>query len=133
MPKCPRNQRPRSAPPGPGAPAGAANDSTDRLVARIGTGELDGQLPALIDAINQRARILGDLQLRQSLARLSVGARVRLNSTVSPRYLQGQCGEVHDIDGDHVAVCLDTPTGRFTSGHIRCSPLSLEPIAKTGT
>ncbi len=133
MPKRPRNQRQRSAPPRPAATAGAANASTDRLVARIGNGELDDQLPALIDAINQRARTVSDLQLRHSLAQLSVGARVRLNSTVSPRYLQGQCGEVHDIDGDHVVVCLDTPTGRFKSGHIRCSPLSLERIAETGT
>jgi hypothetical protein len=126
MPKRPRNQRQRSAHPRPAAPASAANASTDLLVARIGNGngELDGQLPALIDAINQRARTLSDLQLRDSLAQLSVGARVRINSTVSPRYLQGQCGEVHDIDGDHVVVCLDTPTGRFTSGHIRCAPLS---------
>lgn len=67
------------------------------------------------------------------MAQLSIGARVRLNGTVSPRYLQGQRGEVHEIDGNHVVVCLDAPLGRFTSGHVRCSPLSLERIDEAGT
>ena len=85
-----------------------------------------------MDTPSPGARVLADLKLRQSLARTSVGARVRLNANVNPRYLQGQHGEVHDIDGEHVVVCLDVPVGRFTSGHIRCSPLSLD-IEETAT
>ncbi len=124
MAKRSRNHRTGSVPTA--IPGAAGNDSADRLIARIRDGQLDGQLPALIDVINQRARVLAGLKLRQSLARISVGARVRLNANVNPRYLQGQHGEVHDVDGEHVVVCLDVPVGRFTSGHIRCSPLSLD-------
>ena len=129
MAKRSRTHRQRSFAP----PTMAANDSTDKIVTRTREGLLDAELPALIDAINQRAHTLSERQLRNSLAQLSVGTRVRLNATVSPRYLQGQCGEVHDIDGDHIVVCLDAPVGRFTSGHVRCSPLSLEVINGTGT
>ncbi|MFN2503665.1 MAG: hypothetical protein ABR540_05430 [Acidimicrobiales bacterium] len=58
---------------------------------------------------------------------------MRLNHTLSPRYLHGCCGEVHDIDGDHVVVCLDVPVGRFSSGHVRCYPLALERISPADT
>lgn len=110
MAKGHRNHRTGSVPT---ATPGAGAHSAEGLIARIRDGQLDGQLPVLIDAINQRARVLADLQLRQSLARISVGARVRLNTNVNPRYLQGKHGEVHDIDGEHVVVCLDVPVGRF--------------------
>ena len=78
-------------------------------------------------------RTVENLRTRRALAQLSVGTRVRLNNTVSPRYLHGCCGEVHDIDGEHVVVCLDVPVGRFSSGHVRCSPLALERISAIGT
>ncbi|MEW6476974.1 MAG: hypothetical protein AB1679_32355 [Actinomycetota bacterium] len=134
MAKRSRHQRHHWA-TGPSAtsPTDAPDTSTERLVARIRDGHLDTELPALIDAINERVRILDELQTHRSLAQLSVGTRVRLNDAVSPRYLQGQCGEVHDINDDHVVVCLDTPVGRFTSGHIRCSPRVLERIDDSGT
>lgn len=113
---------------------GTADTPIASLVARIGSGQLDADLPVLIDAINARVRIVADLRTRQALvAQLSVGTRVRLNHTVSPRYLHGCHGEVHDIDGDHVVVCLDVPVGRFTSGHVRCSALALERTGPTGT
>lgn len=120
--------------PVPAAAGGTDHDtSIAGVVARIGSGALDAELPGLIDAINARVRTVADLRTRQALARLSVGARVRLNRTVSPRYLHGCCGEVHDIDGDHVVVCLDVPVGRFSSGHVRCSPLALEQIGPAET
>jgi hypothetical protein len=131
MAKRSRNQPHRPVPARAGS--GDDNDSTERLIARIRDGHLDSQLPALIDVINQRARTLSNLQVRRSLAQLSVGTRVRLNSNVKPRYLQGQSGEVHELDGEQVVVCLDAPVGRFTSGHIRCSPLSLERVDESRT
>lgn len=110
-----------------------ADSDTASLPARIGSGQLDADLPALIDAINARLRAIEDSRTRQALAQLSVGTRVRINDTVSPRYLHGCCGEVHDIDGNHLVVCLDVPVGRFSSGHVRCSPLAVERIRPAGT
>ena len=54
MAKRSRNHRAGSVPTT--IPGAAGNDSADRLIARIRDGQLDGQLPALIDVINQRAR-----------------------------------------------------------------------------
>lgn len=103
------------------------------VLARIRCGALDAELPGLMDAIDARLQTVAALTSRRVLAVLSVGTRVRLNHTVSPRYLHGCCGEVHDIDGDHIVVCLDEPVGRFSSGHVRCSPLALELIGPAGT
>jgi hypothetical protein len=129
MAKPSRRNRPRpTAGPPVNTPRAIPDISAETLAARIRDGHLDAELPALIEAINQRLLILEERRTRQALAQLSIGTRVRINDTVKPRYLQGQHGEVHDIDGEHIVVCLDTPTGRFTSGHIRCSPLALEPI-----
>ena len=120
-------------PPPESTSDGAADTPIATLVARIGSGQLDAGLSVLIDAINARVRIVVDLRTHEALAQLTVGTRVRLNHTVSPRYLHGCHGEVHDIDGDHVVVCLDVPVGRFTSGHVRCSPLALERTGPAGT
>lgn len=118
----------------PAAPDGTDDDTgIVGVVARISSGALDAELPRLIDAINARVQTVTDQRTRQALAQLSVGARVRLNHTVSPRYLHGCCGEVHDIDGDHIVVCLDVPVGRFSSGHVRCSPLALDRIGPADT
>jgi hypothetical protein len=53
------------------------------------------------------------------------------NNQVTPQYLRGTTGEIHELADNLVTVCLDTPVGKFTSGHIRCSPEMLEPIKGT--
>jgi hypothetical protein len=60
-------------------------------------------------------------------SQLHVGGRVTIGATAQPKYLRGQTGEVHEIDGDMAVVCLDTPVGRFTSGHVRCPVELLVP------
>ncbi len=114
-------------------PDGVGDSSIASVVERIGSGLLDAELPVLMDAIDTRLQTVADLRSRQVLAQLSVGTRVRLNQLVSPRYLHGRRGEVHDIDGDHIVVCLDEPVGRFSSGHVRCPPLALELTGPTET
>ena len=131
MAKRSRNQRHHAGPPTTGS-EGAAADRTGALVTRIRGGDLEGELAELIVAINQRARALSDLQVRQSLARLSVGARVRLTATVSPRTSRASAVRC-TRSGDQLVVCLDAPVGRFTSGHIRCSPVNLDLIDGTRT
>ena len=63
-----------------------------------------------------------------TLQRLSVGGRVRIDGHASRRYLQGRTGTIHQIEHQTVTICLDTGTGRFTDGHINCSPRVLHPI-----
>jgi len=62
------------------------------------------------------------------LERLAVGDRVRVDGHVAPGYLQGRTETIHEIDHSTVTVCLDTPVGRFTDGHIACNPRVLHPI-----
>lgn len=101
------------------------------LVAAIRDGTLDDDLPDLVDAINdRRARTEAD-QTRRALQRLHLGDRVRLDRHVRPKYLQNATGTIHQIDTTTVVVKLHTPTGRFTDGHINCSPRALHPITDT--
>jgi hypothetical protein len=100
----------------------------DALVAAIHAGRLDEDLPALVDAITERRARTEIEQTRRALQALSVGTRVRLDQHVRPRYLQGATGTIHQIDRTTVIVSLDTPVGRFTDGHINCSPRVLQPI-----
>jgi hypothetical protein len=117
----------------PETPTAGSDTNENTLIDRIRHGHLDHDLPALIEAINHRIRVLNDLRTSQALARLSVGTRVRVNGPVSPRYLQGQSGEIHEINTNRVLVCLDKPVGRFTDGHISCSPIILERIDSPAT
>ena len=129
MGKASRQRRPRPpialTPPNPSADD---HDRIDRLVSRITTGDLDADLDELIAAINDRVRALDTLRTTRARQRLHQGDRVRLTDNVKPRYLIGRTGEIHEINDDYIVVCLDHPVGRFTSGHIRCAPTSLEPL-----
>ncbi len=115
-------------------PRSSAISTPGRLVAspsvaeQVRQGLLDDLLPELIDAINARTAELARLRTERALERLSVGSRVVISGEAKPQYLRGQSGEVHEIDGDVVVVCLDTPVGRFTSGHVRCPPGLLVPL-----
>lgn len=111
----------------------ATGPTHDDLAGRVLSGELDTELPVLIEAINRRWKIIQDQRTATAMATLRVGDRVRIGHDVSPQYLHGRHGEVHQIDHDHVVVCLDTPVGRFKSGHVRCPPTALEraEVSKT--
>ena len=105
----------------------------DALVAAIRDGRFDDDLPALVDAINERRQRSERDLTRRALQHLSVGTRVRLDEHVRPKYLQRATGTIHQIDGTTVVVSLDTPAGRFTDGHISCSPRVLHLIPKEKT
>lgn len=63
-----------------------------------------------------------------ALAGLCVGDQVRINHTISPRYLHRMQGSVVAIDDERATVCLRRPVGRFHSGEIRCPPLTLDKL-----
>jgi len=94
----------------------------------IADGELDHHLSALADAINARRQLLHTVKAATALAQLCVGDEVRINHTVTPKYLRGIHGRVIDLDDDGATVCLHRPVGRFTSGHVRCPPLALDRL-----
>ncbi|MGH9047645.1 MAG: hypothetical protein ACRDVW_10085 [Acidimicrobiales bacterium] len=115
--------------PTPALPARAVTPPpAETILAAIEAGQLDDQLPALGEAINDRNRRIAADRTRRALEQLAVGQRVRLDGHISPRYLQGRTGTIHRIDRSTVTVCLDTPVGRFTEGHISCSPRVVHPV-----
>ena len=103
--------------------------TAESLARRIRDGGYDNRLTDLADAINDRAQTLRDERNEQARRHLHVGCRVRILDNVKPLYLVGQVGEIHEIDHDHVIVCLDNPIGKFTDGHIQCTPTNLEPLS----
>jgi hypothetical protein len=110
--------------PRPAAPP----DLVQAVVEVIARGELDSELGVLSAVITQRARLLATAQAVTTLANLRVGDRVRINHHAKPNYLHGQPGTVTGWAGQNIAVQLDQPVGRFTTGQLRCPPLILEPL-----
>ncbi|MCA1697498.1 MAG: hypothetical protein LC790_00750, partial [Actinobacteria bacterium] len=107
----------RSALPAPPSVAPPAADPERLLLDAIADGELDHSLSALADAINARRHLLHTVKAATALAQLCVGDEVRINHTVTPKYLRGIRGRVIDLDDDGATVCLHRPVGRFTNGH----------------
>jgi hypothetical protein len=126
----PTNTQQRAALPAPRPASGPqpAADPDRLLLNAIADGELDHSLHALADAVNARRHLLHTLKAATALAQLCVGDEVRINHTVSPRYLHGVHGRVVDLEDDTATVCLHRPIGRFKSGHVRCPPLALDRL-----
>lgn len=122
----PTSPKHRAALPPPRPPPAADPDRL--LLDAIADGELDHSLQALADAINARRHLLHTVKAATALAQLCVGDEVRINHTVTPKYLHGICGRVIDLDDDTATVCLHRPVGRFKSGHVRCPPLALDRL-----
>jgi hypothetical protein len=122
----PTSPKHRAALPAPRPPP--ATDPDRLLLDAIADGELDHSLHALADAINARRHLLHTVKAATALAQLCVGDEVRINHTVTPKYLHGICGRVIDLDDDTATVCLHRPVGRFKSGHVRCPPLALDRL-----
>lgn len=114
-------------PPRPGA------EPVDRerlLLEAIAAGELDAHLTALGDAVHARHRLVQTVRAATALAGLCVGDQVRINHTISPRYLHGLRGEIIELDDERATVCLHRPVGRFHTGEIRCPPLTLDKLPR---
>ena len=98
------------------------------LIGLIATGGLDEHLPTIQAAIGERHHHRQRAQSNQAAAWIEIGDRVRLGHDIRPLYLHGATGTVTGWAGQRVVVQLDEPTGRFTTGQIRCPPLGLEPL-----
>lgn len=117
---------------GPGAPTPrpAPAEPERLLLEAIANGELDDHLTALGDAIHARHHLVHTIQAATALAGLCVGDQVRINHTISPRYLHGLQGRVVAVDDERATVCLHKPVGRFHTGEIRCPPLTLDKLPR---
>ncbi len=100
------------------------------LLDAIANGQLDEHLTALADAVHARHHLLHTVRSATALAELCVGDEVRINHTISPRYLQGLHGTIIELDDERATVCLHRPVGRFHTGEIRCPPLTLQKLAR---
>jgi hypothetical protein len=98
------------------------------IAAAIAAGSLDGGIPVLIDAINDRNAVIARLRYEEARERIVLNGRVRIKDSATPQYLRGLVGEVHGFAGDRVIVCLGEPVGKFKSGHVECAPELLEPL-----
>lgn len=127
QPQLPAPPATQATPPPP-PPAPAASERS--LLEAIANGELDEHLSALADAVGGRHHLLQTVRSATALAELCVGDGVRINHTISPRYLRGLHGTIIDLDDERATVCLHRPVGRFHSGEIRCPPLTLDKLAK---
>ena len=124
----PTSPKQRAALPAPRSGPQPAADPECLLLDAIADGELDHHLAALANAIDARRHLLHTLKAATALAQLCVGDEVRINHTVTPKYLHGIRGRVIDLDDDSATICLHRPVGRFTSGHVRCPPLALDRL-----
>jgi hypothetical protein len=123
--------QPGAAGPSAGTPSsGPTGDPERSLLNAIAAGELDHHLTALADAVHARRHLLNTVRSATALAELCVGDVVRINHTVSPRYLHGAHGTIVEVDDRTATVQLQRPVGRFRSGQVRCPALALDRIPR---
>ncbi|NMR32518.1 hypothetical protein [Crystallibacter degradans] len=114
--------------PDPAGSPGANAYEIRMLIGLIATGGLDEHLPAIQAAIGERHRHRQRAKSNQAAAQIEIGDRVRLGHDIRPLYLHGATGTVTGWAGQSAVIQLDEPTGRFTTGQIRCPPLGLQPL-----
>ena len=59
------------------------------LFGAVASGQLDGDLPNLIDVVNHRMKTMAQKRRTAALARVALHDRVRIGNTVKPQYLRG--------------------------------------------
>lgn len=115
--------------PAPTPVTAAHTAPVDAILDRVAAGDLDAHLTAIAEAIRARFDLLQAVNAAKALAQLEIGDRVRINHHATPRYLHGVHGTIVHLDEQSAVVCVHRPTGRFTSGEIRCPPLVLDRLA----
>jgi hypothetical protein len=104
-----------------------------QLLDAIVAGELDEHLVAIADAIHARRELLHTVSSAAAIAQLCVGDTVMLNSTVRPRYLMHELAMITELDEHWVTLRLARTVGRFRDGELRCPPLAIRKVERTGS
>jgi len=102
----------------------------EAILDQISSGELDGYLTPIAEAIRARFDLIETVSTVKALAQLTLGEHVRINRRATPRYLHGVHGTIVHLDDQYATVCVHRPIGRFTNGEIRCPPLVLDRLPK---
>ena len=88
---------------------------------------------AIADAIHARRELLHTVRSAAAIAQLCVGDTVMLNSEVRPRYLAYEFAMITELDEQWVTLRLARPVGRFGDGELRCPPLAIRKLERTGS
>jgi len=108
-------------------------DPERQLLDAIAAGELDEHLVAISDAIHARRELLHTVCSAAAIAQLCVGDTVMLNRKVRPRYLAHELAMITELDEHWVTLRLARPVGRFRDGELRCPPLAVRKLERTGS
>ncbi len=103
-----------------------------QLLDAIADGELDGHLVAIADAVQARRELLHTVDSATALANLCVGDSVMFTRRIRPRYLAHELAVITEVDDRWVTVRLWRPVGRFGDGELRCPPLALKKLGRSG-
>jgi hypothetical protein len=117
----------------PGSEDRAVSDPERQLLDAIAAGELDEYLVAIADAIHARRELLHTVHSAAAIAQLCVGDTVMLNSKVRPRYLAHELAMITELDEHWVTLRLARPVGRFRDAELRCPPLAVRRLERTGS
>lgn len=123
----------RSKMPWSGCEERALKDPERRLLDAIASGELDEHLVAIADAVHARRELLHTVRSATAIAQLCVGDTVVFAGNVRPRYLAHELAVITELDEHRVTLRLERPVGRFRDGKLRCPPLALRKLARTGS
>jgi len=111
----------------------ALKDPERQLLDAIASGELDEHLVAIADAVHARRELLHTVRSATAIAELCVGDMVMLNGNVRPRYLARELALITELDEHWVTLRLARPVGRFRDGELRCPPLAVRKLARSGS
>ena len=102
------------------------------VLAAIINGEIDGMLPALASAINDRSQIVRNNTSRQVAISLKAGDQVQIIKC-SPKYLIGATATVSKIEGTKIHIFLYHSNRKFSRNHaITCDASMLRATGRAG-
>ena len=82
-----------------------------QLLDAIASGELDGHLVAIADAVQARRELLHTVRSATAIAQLCVGDTVMFSGNVRPRYLEHELAVVTELD-ELLGHAASRPPGR---------------------
>jgi hypothetical protein len=104
-----------------------------QLLDAIASGELDGHLVAIADAVHARRELLHTVRSATAIAQPCVGDTVMFSGNVRPRYLEHELAVITELDEHWVTLRLARPVGRFRDGELRCPPLAVRKLGPAGS
>jgi hypothetical protein len=106
-----------------------ADTDVSKLLDAIHGGILDKHLDGIIDEISERRKMIARLKLRL----FEPGDRVRVNSHIRPKYLEGITGTIRGFYNKTIEVDLDPHqyTGRYNNSRLKFYANSLDRLVPT--